>query len=160
MPYASASGVDKSRAIFWRAVFCWLQSVHHGEPCWVSAPDGTRFCIELSVSNFPSLHCSYFITDAATALAHISSIFGCPPNQLQWQAFVIPAVHSWPALAGAASFGRGGCSSGGSSEKCCWVWMIIPDDAMRLALCSPFAQIQGAQLNYQLFSSFAVSPEF
>ena len=38
--------------------------------------------------------------------------------------------------------------------------MYAPDDAMRLVLCSPFAQVQGAQLNYQLFCSYAMSPEF
>ena len=159
-PDASASGTDSPRALFWRAVFCWLHSVHHGEPRWVSAPDGNRFCVELSVGNFPSLRCMYFITDAPTALAHVSSIFDCPPDQLHLQALVIPTVHSWPAQAGATSSGRGGRSSGSGSEKCCWVWTFVPDNAVRLALCSPFAQVQGAQLNYQMFSSYAVSPEF
>ena len=104
-PSTPASGADSSHTLFWRAVFCWLHTVHHGEPRWVNLPGSSRFCVELSVSNFPLLRCLYFITDVPTALAHISSIFSCPSNQLHLQALIIPTVNSWLGQAGATLSG-------------------------------------------------------
>jgi hypothetical protein len=137
-----------------------LHSVHHRDSRWVQLPDGGRFRIELSVGNFPSLHSLYFITDPRSAQAHACSVFGCPPDALHFRALVIPTVHPWPSQAGALTPGRGSRSAGGGSENWCWLWTYSADDAMRLMLCSPFAQVQGLQLSHQLYCPCAVSLEF
>ena len=151
---------DRPRALFWRAVFCWLHSVHHSDSRWAQLPDGSRFRIELSVGNFPSLRSLYLITDPRSAHAHACSVFGCPPDALHLRALVIPTAQAqgWPIQPGAST--RGSRSAGGGPENRCWIWTYSADDAMRLMLCSPFAQVQGPQLSHQLYCPCAVSLEF
>ena len=158
---APVAGVEPSRVLFWRAIFCWIHSVHHGDPRWVTLPDGNRFCIELSVGNFPSLRCLYLLTDTATVLAHVSSIFGCLPEQLHLRALVILTVHVWPRQADKpGSTSKVSRAAGSGSSKRCWVWMFSPNNAVDLALRSPLAQVQGAQLNaQQMYCSFAAAPD-